>query len=159
MGKDKTELIEENFPAIDFSQMNDLSGDCLMAVYNQNLEQLAVVNAECDSPLDNVCMTQNYNDVRTCEKEIIHWKRLDILLNPSLKKSKIAGVSPRRAEIKDMIARLNQTSAFHALFSTLWFASLPCYDTENVTALTNGERAVLKYCEWKGRKISCAAIF
>ena len=29
----------------------------------------------------------------------------------------------------------------------------------NITAKTNGERAVLRYCEWKGLPISCAAIF
>ena len=58
-----------------------------------------------------------------------------------------------------MFKRLNQTEAFQALFSTLWYASLPCYDIKNVTAQKNGERAVIKYCEWKGVPISCAAIF
>ena len=55
--------------------------------------------------------------------------------------------------------RLDQTKAFDALLSTLWYASLPCYDIKNVTAVRDGERAVLKYCEWKGVAISCGAIF
>ena len=52
-----------------------------------------------------------------------------------------------------------QTAAYNALFSNLWYSTLPCFDVQNITADRDLERSVLKYCEWKGLKISCAAIF
>jgi len=57
------------------------------------------------------------------------------------------------------MARLNSREAYKTIFQNLWYSSLPCFDVIGVTAQKNGERALLKYCEWKGLPISCAAIF
>ena len=159
IGKNQLEFNNTWFPSIDFSKMPDQPGDCLAAEYDKYLGKLFVAPSDCSSLAETVCMTKNYQEVKTCDKDRIHLSRLDILLNPEKNESKNAGVLEKKAEINNMTDRLNQTSAFDALFSTLWYASLPCYDIENVTADTNGDRGVLKYCEWKGRKISCAAIF
>ncbi len=57
------------------------------------------------------------------------------------------------------MTRLNSREAYKTIFQNLWYSSLPCFDVIGVTAQKNGERALLKYCEWKGLPISCAAIF
>ena len=57
------------------------------------------------------------------------------------------------------MTRLGPTGAYETLFQNLWYSSIPCFDVQGVTAQKNGERAMLKYCEWKGMPISCAAIF
>jgi hypothetical protein len=41
----------------------------------------------------------------------------------------------------------------------MWYASLPCFDIKNLTAKANGEKAILKYSEWKGKPVPCSAIF
>jgi len=43
--------------------------------------------------------------------------------------------------------------------SHLWYSTLPCYDTPEITAKTDGEKAMLKYCKWKGLQIPCSDIF
>jgi hypothetical protein len=43
--------------------------------------------------------------------------------------------------------------------ATLWHSSLPCFDTVNMTAARNGERAMIKSCTWKGYEVPCSAIF
>jgi len=49
-----------------------------------------------------------------------------------------------------MFNRLDTSVAFPSLFSTLWYATLPCFDVEGVTAEKEGQRAILRFCSWKG---------
>jgi len=58
-----------------------------------------------------------------------------------------------------MMERLGSSPVYKTLFQNLWYSRLPCFDVIGVTAQTNGEKALLKYCEWRGMPISCAAIF
>lgn len=58
-----------------------------------------------------------------------------------------------------MFKRLDQTKSFPSLFSTLWYAGLPCSDTRGMTGTRDGEKGILRYCEWKGKQIPCASIF
>jgi hypothetical protein len=51
------------------------------------------------------------------------------------------------------------TNHFENHFGLLWSSSLPCFDVQNITSDLDGEKAILKSCFWKGRKINCAAIF
>jgi hypothetical protein len=44
-------------------------------------------------------------------------------------------------EYKEMFKRLDQTKAFEGLFSTLWYAPLPCFDTIGMTANKDGEKS------------------
>ncbi len=54
---------------------------------------------------------------------------------------------------------MDKTASYKGLFSSLWYAPLPCYDIDGVTSVGNGENGVLRYCEWKGVAVPCAAIF
>ena len=60
---------------------------------------------------------------------------------------------------KSMFKRLDRRAAHSALFSVLWYSSLPCFDLNGVTSQWAGEKAVMKSCSWGGVEVSCAAIF
>ena len=80
-------------------------------------------------------------------------------MNPDRKEEKDNAIKEKMKILLDLMKRLDQTKAYKSLLSTLWYASLPCYDIENVSGMRDGEKAVLKYCKWKGIPISCSAIF
>ncbi len=82
-----------------------------------------------------------------------------VMLDPILKLQNKQAIAYKKAEMKEMMSRLNQKKAFTSIFATLWYASLPCFDVRNITASWNGDRSLLRYCEWKGIQISCSAIF
>ena len=84
---------------------------------------------------------------------------LDMLLDPALKASQSIGTTQLKNSFKEMFKRLDQTLGFKAMFSNLWYASLPCFDTKGMTASKDGEKSVLRYCEWKGTAIPCSAMF
>jgi hypothetical protein len=44
-------------------------------------------------------------------------------------------------QYKDIFQRLDQTRAFQGLFSTLWYAPLPCFDSKGMTANKEGEKS------------------
>ena len=81
------------------------------------------------------------------------------MLDPSLKNEEHMATARKKQEFKDMMLRLDETGAYKALFSNLWYSTLPCFDDKGITAEKDGERSILKYCEWKGKPMSCSAIF
>ena len=159
MGSKWNKIDSYNFPSIIFNGGSTTNTGCLAAEYHPNYDKLVVVPVDCKQPGGIICRTHNYFHVQTCNKERMNLNRLDILLNPNKQESKNFAINKGKKVALDMFERLDQAHAFHALLSTLWYASLPCYDIKNVTAQKSGERAVIKYCEWKGVPISCAAIF
>ena len=95
----------------------------------------------------------------TDQSTFVKKNTLDFILDPKLKSERDREIAKKKKEFKDLMLRLDQTQSFKAIFSNLWYATLPCFDVKGITAEKNGERGVLKYCEWKGKPISCAAIF
>ena len=54
---------------------------------------------------------------------------------------------------------LNYLTAIKTFFSVLWHSRLPCFDVKGITSNYLGEKSLLKYCEWRGKPVPCAAIF
>ncbi len=107
--------------------------------------------ADCDGNQGIICRTYQAT-ADTCSGPSTFTKQntFDLLLDPKKQSTQKKGISQKKADFKDMMKRLDQTAAFKSVFSSLWYASMPCYDVKNVTGNSNGERSVLKYCEWKG---------
>ena len=61
----------------------------------------------------------------------------------------------KKYQYSQIAKRLNFQAAYQNLLYLLWQANLPCLETSN----SNGGRALLKYCAWKGRSVPCSAIF
>jgi Amiloride-sensitive sodium channel len=148
------------FPTIELVADNSSAYFCLSAEYDPNSQKLPVIPADCSEPKGVICRTfqikqPTCNGTQTFKKQ----NTFDLLLDPLKQADRAKAVTQKKTMYKEMMSRLDQIKSFKALFSTLWYATLPCYDIKNITAKENGERAVLKYCEWKGIPISCAAIF
>jgi len=87
---------------------------------------------------------------------------MDILLDPKQKNvseelNRLANKSI--VELKSFFGRIDKTKALPALFTVLWYSTLPCFDLMGFTSTKRGEKSLLKSCIWKGREIPCEAIF
>ena len=149
------------FPSIEFvAADNSSTAFCLVVELDPNMDKLSVTPVDCSEPKGVICR-KGQMKVPTCNpnQTFVRENTFDLLLDPLKQAGRLKAINQKRTIFKDMMLRLNQAKAFKAFFTTLWYANLPCYDIKNITAQTNGERHVLKYCEWKGIPISCAAIF
>ena len=155
------EVNKNNFPSINLTVGNGTGNlYCLSAEYDPTSDLLVVLPTDCNANKGVICRKVSVSQP-ACSSSSIYTKQntFDLLLDPIKQADKKKAIALKKTNFQKMMMRLDQTNAFPALFSSLWYGSLPCYDTKNVTAKTNGERSVLRYCEWKGVPISCAAIF
>lgn len=86
-------------------------------------------------------------------------KPLELLLNPQLRHEQKKAVGAKRKYFKDMFDRINQSKAYQGFFSSMWYSAMPCFDVKGLTAEKDGHRSILKYCEWKEKRIPCSALF
>ena len=81
------------------------------------------------------------------------------MLNSSIKALYKKNADYFITKYKSNFVKLNKTSSFPVMFSSLWYSTLPCFDVQNLTSQHEGEKSLLRYCEWKGEPIPCSAIF
>jgi hypothetical protein len=84
---------------------------------------------------------------------------LDLLLNPAMISQASARAKENITAYQTLFNRLNKTSSFQFLFSTLWYSTMPCFDVKGLTSEKQGEKSLLKFCQWKGVAVPCSAIF
>ena len=69
-------------------------------------------------------------------------------------------VNQKISEVKEIFQRLDMAKSYEAIFSSLWYGSLPCIPFQGITGEQNDyDASILKYCQWRGIPIECAAIF
>jgi hypothetical protein len=56
-------------------------------------------------------------------------------------------------------APINFTSSYKEIFSSLWHAKLPCFETGETKLPSGPDRSILKRCIWKDVEIPCSKIF
>ncbi len=152
------------FPSIQFTN-NGILSQCWAAKHNDlNTTVLDVFQFNCNEDAGvicrkflmdkNICNQSNSQQVKSEKMD-----SLSMLLNPEMKFTFKKAVAQKKKDFEDMFSRIDLRAAFGSLFSTLWYSGLPCYDVSNVTSETDGDKALLRYCSWKGRSIPCSAIF
>jgi hypothetical protein len=157
-----------NLPTVNFENINYQPSfirsniQCLTAKFNSTTLKLDLSETECREKRTIICRKIFF--VRPdCQKtENITLKKyssFEIMFNPALRKHYEMAIAYKKAELSDLVNTLNRSAAYRSIFQTLWYSSLPCFDIRNKTAFTNGASALLQYCEWKGKPISCSAIF
>ena len=117
---------------------------------------LDVSAADCDDLLVGVC--RRFSNVMTdqfCQSV----STLEFLLDPANKSKRDKAIESKSLTIKRLFQKLDHARTYKSLFSSLWYSSLPCFDVRNITAQNDGERSMLKYCQWQGRPIPCSAVF
>ncbi len=71
----------------------------------------------------------------------------------------LEAVEAKRSTYKKIFSRLDSRASYPALFSILWYSTLPCYDVKDVTSSFVWEKSLIKHCTWKGKLVPCSAIF
>jgi len=117
--------------------------------FNKTVDNIILWPSNCYEEKAIVCLNSHYH---------INYP-FQLLLDHNCKNVKDSEVKAKKAELSNLALKLNKTRSFKALFSSLWHATLPCFDIQGTTAKYNGDRGIFKYCEWKGRAIPCSSIF
>jgi len=151
--------VADSFANLKLATPGDGSLFCLAGT----LGSASVINLTpvgCDSSQAVVCRKIIIADV-DCSTHPVFEKKdtFDLLLNPKLKNDKKIAIKRSRDDFKETMSRLDQTKSFRNVVSNLWYATLPCFDVKGVTSDKSGDLSILKYCQWKGKPISCSAIF
>ena len=126
--------------------------------------KLELRGADCNSQFAVVCKAlKRVNVTEQCNagnaSSSISNNTLDFIFNPKMKDGNTKAAMYLKGLYKDIFKRLNQTTAYKSMFSMLWYSTIPCFDVAGITSTKDGEKGMLRSCQWKGKPIPCAAIF
>ncbi len=145
-----------NFPTLNFSaDVKDLTNfQCLSANVNSNFTQLDLFITDCSEQHTIICRKLLFVKPDCTKPSIFKNKSsFTVLLDPNLKLEFKKAIAYKKAEIVEMIQRLNMAGAYQSMFSTLWYSTYPC---SNILKFGT---SFLRYCEWKGIRMPCSSIF
>ena len=137
------------------AQKEEKEHDCLVAEFTSGRIYLSLQSEDCEAEHTVICQ-KVFVPRLNCDQKLYNESHtfFQWMLDPDLKHTRNVAIMQKKAYLKDMAYRLNQTLAFKAAFSTLWYAPNSCFDILGITT-----SSVLKYCEWKGLTIPCASVF
>ena len=157
-----------SFSLLDFlpSVGNELNGTYYSASFNQrtNKIELAPMTME-DKGLICVKRFTCFDTSRPAGKDTLRFLKY---YDENDRRHQM--VQQRIEEVQEAFSRIDLTNAYEAILSTLWYGSIPCSTVYGISGQGgddgNGSgggasftTAVLKYCQWQGIPIECAAIF
>jgi len=147
-----------------FKQLNTTSDDngppCVVASVAQN--QVILRPADCMAAYPMVCKAVKNmacNATSSSSQAPQSSNLLDYIFDPKLKTQSIINSQFMTKDIRNLFKRLNQTASYKSLFSMMWYSTLPCFDVQSVTSSVDGEKGMLRSCQWKGTTVPCSAIF
>ncbi len=154
------ELTESYFSLLKFdsSSDEDFSKLCLAATLNPSSRYLTVFPIDCyqKSVKTYVCYRGTlYSKLYATRM----WEQSDFLFDPVFKVAEDYNIIKRTNDILTTFSHVNMTAAYKNIFSALWYTGLPCFDLKDLSSKEQGVRSILRYCEWKGQRIPCSAIF
>jgi hypothetical protein len=115
-------------------QDDSTNDQCLTAVFNSISKQLDLQTTDCNEKRFVVCRKVLFTKPDCNKYSTFKGKTtLEIMLNKTLNLYKQQMIAYKKAEIKDMMKRLDQNKAFESIFKALWYAPLPCFDVRNIT--------------------------
>jgi len=80
------------------------------------------------------------------------------LLNPNIKMKFQEAIAYQKAEIMEMIQRIDLFKSYKSLFQTLWYSYMPCFIVKKHSSVGD-DVSLLRYCEWKGVPVACSTVF
>ncbi len=89
--------------------------------------KLDLFRTNCDANYATVCQTLIFAPPYCLENQTVYFQNSLVTMFGRQPDMQLA-ITYIKAEIKDMMHRLNQVAAFKPIFSTLWYSSLPCFD-------------------------------
>ena len=139
-----------------------IENQCLIAKYDPSLNFLNTITEDCTVQHTIICRKVLQPTTYCADragKPVEDIATFQWLLDRNYKFQRKLVVAQKKAQIQDMTRRLDQTHAFKSIFSALWYASLPCFNVQGITANFADVGTLLKYCEWKGMTVPCSSIF
>ena len=109
---------------------------CLVGIFDNQLLSIVTIPVDCLEEHSIICqkvIVPRLDCDSTSYAETFSY--FDWMSNPDLKYKKNLAIEQKKAQIRDMSSRLNQTLAFEAVFSTLWYAPTSCYEVPGITGV------------------------
>ncbi len=126
----------KTFPSIRFTSdlWNLNNHGCLTATTNETLNKLDLRMTNCFEKHLTFCR-KILLAKPNCSKisSFTNMSAFSLLLNPDLRMKYQLSVAYKKAEIMDMIKRLDLDKAYQAIFKSLWYSFTPCFDVNNIT--------------------------
>ena len=151
---------QTNFPSLNFNPAPKyFNNECLTAKMNVTSKTLDLHTSDCVKEQLIFCRKVLFSKPNCSEKpSFTNKSAFSILMNPHLKRKYQQAIAYQKAEMMDMLKRLDMVKAYQWIIRALWYSFIPCFDVRNITA-DMYEMSMLRYCEWRGEPISCSAIF
>ena len=149
------------FPSIVLKKGTGILDYCLVAkiVFRNNSSKLELTPTSCSAISGVICQHKPYRcDASQANGNNSNWG-VRLQMDPVLGGERERLAKPKQDQMKKMFQRLNKTLAWEAIFRMMWYSNLPCFDVYGITAEKPYESSIIKACYWKGKPISCAAIF
>jgi hypothetical protein len=80
-------------------------------------------------------------------------------MNESANSENNKSIQNEKLLLQNIFKNTDQKTVLHNFLSIMWYSKLPCFDIRGLTSDKDGEKSMLKLCQWKGKKVSCSAIF
>ena len=103
--------------------------------------------------------TENTDSPTTSNETKSVIKKLDILLDPEKEETREKMKEYARKQFEEQFGNMSWTESYESMFQLMWYSQLPCYDVNEITSTRMDEMSIIKKCSWKGKEISCPAIF
>jgi hypothetical protein len=117
-----------------------------------------LIPTNCNLKYGIICNQKIYEPPK-CSGNQTTTDAYQLFMDPILTNKKEDIVTAQQSIYLNMFKRLKYTDAFETLFRMLWYSTLPCFDVYGVTSEEPFEKGIIKACYWKGKPVSCAAIF
>ena len=86
-------------------------------------------------------------------------QKLDTSLDPTKTEERDNQTKEAIQRYEDSFGSIDMEKSYSSLFELLWYAQMPCVDVKGITSEAKDEISFIKRCYWKGKLISCNAIF
>ena len=149
-------ITEDTFSLLKFpNQEMDFSLRCLAGNLTTTSEYITVFPVKCNKKIANsyICTSAFLQ----CHKNSV--EEMDLLFDPVFEQDLNNSLIIETNQVVKTLDSVDGTKMFKNIFRALWSTSLPCFDLNNLTANKEGDKSILKYCEWKGVKMPCSSIF
>ena len=86
-------------------------------------------------------------------------RKIDLSLDPTKAEERERAENESMQIYDENFGSVEFDKSYGALFELLWYGQMPCFDVKGLTSKAKDELSFLKRCYWKGKLISCTAIF
>ena len=92
-------------------------------------------------------------------KRLENVEKFEAALKPALMEARESKRNEDIETYNKVFKSLDLRIIYDSLFDLLWYSMMPCFDVKGLTSAFRDAMSIIKRCYWKGKAISCSAIF